>query len=171
MTDQAKRVLTPFLLILSFPPSVLAAPYDANGVALGASEKEIKKAFPSAHCKALEWKSRAAERRCDDGKVAFGGVETRITFYLKGDAVQAFDLRFSTDDLERVTKFLKSRYGKPVTEGKETIERQGKNPREIFKARWENGQDRAVLTSQLEKKRSSLTVSRGDFEEEIYRVR
>jgi hypothetical protein len=36
---------------------------------------------------------------------------------------------------------------------------------------WENAGERAVLTAQLEKRRASLLVSRGDFDEEIYRVR
>jgi hypothetical protein len=37
--------------------------------------------------------------------------------------------------------------------------------------RWEEGAARAVLTAQLERRRSTLTVSRGDFDDEIYRVR
>jgi hypothetical protein len=156
------------LLLLANPA---AAAYDANGVRLGANEKELRKVFPSAHCKALEWASQAADRRCDDAKVSFGGVEARVTFYLRKDAVQGFEVRFDTKDLERVTAHAKSRFGKPVSEGKEIIERQGKPSREIFKARWEQGKDQAVLTSQLERRRSSLSVSRGDFEEEIYRVR
>jgi hypothetical protein len=36
---------------------------------------------------------------------------------------------------------------------------------------WEDGKQRAVLTAQLEKRRASMLVSRGNFEEEIYRVR
>ena len=131
----------------------------------------MKKAYPSALCKALEWQSRAADRRCDDGKISFGGAEARITFYLRKDSIQAFDVRFDTKDLDRVSAFVKSRYGKPLAETRETIERQGKPAREVYKVRWEKGADHAVLVSQLEKKRSTLTVSRGDFEEEIYRVR
>ncbi|TMI14914.1 MAG: hypothetical protein E6H38_08085, partial [Betaproteobacteria bacterium] len=93
-----------------------AAAYDVNGVALGARESEVKKKFPSIHCKELEWKSLAAERRCDDSKVAFGGAEVRITFYLRKDAVQAFDVRFDARDTERIAAFAKSRYGAPVSE-------------------------------------------------------
>jgi hypothetical protein len=141
-----------------------------NGVALGAGEGQIKKAFPSARCKALEWSSRAADRRCDDSKISFGGAEARITFYLKKDVVQAFDVVFDTKDIDKVAAFVKSRYGKPLTEAKEKIERQGKEPREVYKLRWEQGKDSAVLVSQVEKKRSQLTVARGTFEEEIYRV-
>jgi hypothetical protein len=37
--------------------------------------------------------------------------------------------------------------------------------------RWEKGDERAVLTSQSEKRQALFTVSHGDFEEEIYRVR
>jgi hypothetical protein len=147
------------------------AAFDANGVALGADEAAIKRAFPSAHCKALEWVSKAADRRCDDARVSVGGIESRITFYLRGNAVQAFDLRFETKDNERLVAFLKQRYGKPAGETKEVIERKGKPGREIYKVLWQNGSERAVLTSQLERRRSALTVSRGDFEDEIYRVR
>ena len=148
-----------------------AAAYDANGVTLGGTEAQVKKAFPSVLCKPLEWASRAADRRCDDGKIAFAGVEARITFYLRKDSIQAFDVRFDTKDLDRVSAFVKSRYGKPLAEAREKIERAEKAPREVYKARWETGADHAVLVSQLEKKRATLTVSRGDFEEEIYRVR
>jgi hypothetical protein len=150
-------------------PAVLAA-YDANGVALGASEDEIKKRFPSAYCKPLEWASRAAERRCDDAKISFGGAEGRITFYLKKGVVQAFDVRFDTKDVDRVAKQLKTRYGNPVSEVKESVGPEGK-VRELYKVLWEAKPDRALLTAQTGQKRASLLVSRGNFDEEIYRVR
>jgi hypothetical protein len=145
--------------------------YDANGVALGAPEAEVRKTFPSARCRALEWQSRAAERRCDDARIVFGGAEARITVYLKADRVQAFDVRFDERDLERVTGFLKSRYGKPLAETREKIERRGGEAREITKIRWEKGTERAVLTSQLKAKRVDLSVWLGNFDEEIYRIR
>jgi exonuclease I len=145
--------------------------YDANGVALGAPEADVRKAFPSARCRALEWQSRAAERRCDDAKIAFGGVQARITLYLKDDRVQAFDVRFDERDLERVTGFLKSRYGQPLAEVREKFERRGGETREITKVRWEKGTQRAVLTSQLKGKRVDLSVWLGNFDEEIYRIR
>jgi hypothetical protein len=168
--------LTPFIGKFALTPFIALAAgaalgYDINGVGLGGSEAQIKKAFPSALCKPLEWSSKAAERRCDDAKFAFGGVDARITFYLKKNAVQAFDIRFDTKDLDRVAAFAKSRYGKPFAEAKEKIERPDKPVREIYKVRWETGRDYALLVSQLEKSRSTLTVARGDFEEEIYRVR
>src|SRR5712671_5945347 len=141
------------------PPA--AAAFDANGVALGASEDDIKKRFPSAYCKPLEWASRAAERRCDDAKIAFGGAEGRITFYLRKGAVQAFDVRFDTKDLDRVTKQLKTRYGNPVSEVKETVGAEGKM-RELYKVLWESKPDRALLTAQMDKKRATLLVSRGN---------
>lgn len=155
------------LLVLALP----AWGYDANGVALGAPEAEVRKAFPSARCRDLEWKSQAAERRCDDAKIVFGGAEARITVYLKADRVQAFDLRFDESDLERVTGFLKSRYGKPLAETRERIERRTGEAREIYKVRWEKGAERALLTSQLKRKRVDLSVWLGNFDEEIYRIR
>jgi hypothetical protein len=164
-----KRLAT---LLLSLAP-LAAAAYDANGVALGGSENEIRKKFPSARCQALEWKSQAADRRCDDARIAFaGGVQARITFYLNRNAVQAFDIRFDTKEIERVTGFLKKQYGAPAGESTDELTGgDGKATRRIYKARWEKGRDRVVLVSEKGKSRSSLLASRGDFDEEIYRVR
>lgn len=150
-----------------------AAAYDANGVALGGSENDVRKKFPSARCQALEWKSKAADRRCDDAKIAFaGGVQARITFYLSRNAVQAFDIRFDTRELDRVTGFLKQQHGAPASEATDELTgKDGKAVRQIYKARWEKGRDRVVLVSDKGKGRTSLLASRGDFEEEIYRVR
>lgn len=148
-----------------------ALAYDANGVALGAPERDVTEAFPSAHCQALEWKSVAADRRCDDARIEFAGVRARITFYLKNDAVQAFDVRFSLNDRERVAAFLKSRYGTPLSERTETISREGKPDRRVYKLRWESGQDKALLSAQLDRNRAQLEAWRGNFAEEIYRVR
>lgn len=145
--------------------------YDANGVAPGATEAEVRRVFPSARCRPLEWKSQAAERRCDDARIVFGGAQANITVYLKADKVQAFDIRFDESDLQRVTGFLRSRYGKPLAETREKIERRGGEAREIRKIRWEQGVERALLTSQGKRKRVDLNVWLGDFDEEIYRLR
>jgi hypothetical protein len=162
-----KFLLTSVFLMLALPAH---GAYDVKGIQLGAAEREIKRALPSANCKPLEWQSKAADRRCDDSRVAFGGVEVKVTFYLKKDAVEAFDLRFDTKELERFVSFLKSRYGAPQSESRDTYERKGKSSRQVYKALWENAGERAVLTAQLEKRRASLLVSRGNFDEEIYRV-
>lgn len=138
------------------------AAFDAEGVALGAAEREVRKHFPNAYCKALEWGSRAADRRCDDGKAIFAGIEVRITFYLKKGALEAFDVRFDTRNAERIAGFLKSRYGPPASEDRE---------RQLYKLQWESKGERAVMTSLNDKRRASLMVWRGDFEEEIYKVR
>lgn len=164
-----RKVLLAFPLLLASLEAHAA--FDANGVAVGASERDVKSHFPAAHCKPLEWSSQAADRRCDDVKVPFAGIVARVTFYLKKDAVEAFEVRFDTKDAERLVSELKGRYGKPVSEEREKIERRGKPPRELYKVRWENGGQRAVMTAPLERKQASLTVSRGDFEQEIYRVR
>ena len=145
--------------------------YDANGVALGAPESVVKERFPSAHCKPLEWESRAADRRCDDSRARLDGVKVRVTFYLKKDAVEAFDLRFDTRDLERMVEMLRKSYGAPEAEGKENVAREGKPPREFYRALWKEGRERAALSAELARRRASLVVSRGNFEEEIYRVR
>ena len=147
------------------------AAFDANGVTLGAGEKDVRAQFPSIYCKKLEWESRAADRRCDDARVAFGGMEARITFYLRKDKVEAFDLRFDTRLLERMLAHLKERYGQPTSEVKEKIEDRDKPAREVLKVLWEGKGERAVLTTQLNQRRGSLMVYRGNFEEEIYKVR
>jgi hypothetical protein len=151
------RVVTAFLLV--FSANAFAA-YDINEVALGASEKEIKQRFPVANCRPLEWPTRAADRRCDDSRVKLGDVDASITFYLRRDAVEGFDVRFDRRELARVTEFLRKRYGAPVAEGPELV-----------KAEWKNKSERAVLTAEPGRRRASLLVSRGAFEEEIYKVR
>jgi hypothetical protein len=161
-----KLLLAAFFLL----PAPAAAALDIKEVSLGAKEREIRQKFPSAHCKALEWQSKAADRRCDDSRVAFGGIEAQVTFYLRKDSLEAFDVRFDTKELERFVGFLKKRYGTPVTEEKDTHRRDG-GERYVYKVLWEEGKARAVLTAQLEKRRASMLVSRGDFDEEIYRVR
>jgi hypothetical protein len=168
--DSMKLFFAALLLSVAVPAAGAAA-YDVNGAALGGSESDVKKSFPGIYCKPLEWSSKAADRRCDDAKISFGGIESRITFYLRKDVIQAFDLRFDIKDLERLTVLLKKRYGKPLSETKDSIEQEGKPPKETYKALWESGKDRAVLIVPLEKKRGQLTVSRGDWEDEIYKVR
>ncbi len=161
------RLLCSVLLVA---PAVVWA-FDLNGVPLGAREADVKRAFPSAYCKPLDWKSRAADRRCDDARIAFGGIRGRVTFYLKADAVQAFDLRFDSRDYEKVAAQLKSRWGAPASEATEAFGRDARAERRIYKARWAKGRDQALLAAPLDRKRATLSASRGNFDEEIYRVR
>ena len=162
-----KKPLAILLWFLALP----AFGFDLNGVALGGKEIDAKKAMPSALCKALEWKSDAADRRCDDAKVAVSGVETRITVFLKADAIQAYEARFDMKELERMKVQLRKRWGEPLAEVTEVIAKRDKPERKVFKMRWEKGADRALLVAQLEKKRASLEISRGNFPVEIYRVK
>jgi hypothetical protein len=159
-----------FLLLAFFLP-LSALAYDINSVALGGSEAQVQKAFPSARCKPLEWKSDAADRRCDDARISLGGAEARITVFLKVGAVQAMDLRFNGKDLERVKDTLRARWGAPQAEATEIFAAKGGKDRRVYKMRWEKGAERAVLTAQLDKKRATLEISRGKFPDEIYRVR
>jgi hypothetical protein len=137
-----------------------AAGYDANDVPLGASEKDIRQKYPYANCRPLEWPSRAADRRCDDSRILFAGVDASITFYLRKNAVEGFDVRFDHRDLAPVVQFLRTRYGSPTFESDGPV-----------KARWEHKTERAVLSSEHGRRRASLLVSRGTFEDEIYKVR
>jgi hypothetical protein len=163
--------LTPFIAAVCLLVAQPAVAYDANGVALGASEAEIAERFPNAQCRPLEWTTQAAERRCDDAKVQFGGAAARVTFYLKQDAVQAFEVRFDTREAPRVAGFLKERYGRPAAETREPTVRGGRASRELYQVVWRKDGQRAVLTAVMERRRASLTVSYWDFEEEIYRLR
>ena len=163
-----KRIVLTLFSLLALPAG---AAYDVRQISLGASEQDIRRALPSAHCKALEWTSKAADRRCDDSRVAFGGIEVRVTFYLRKDALEAFDVRFDTRELDRFVTFLKGRYGPPQSESRDKINRDGRKAREVYRALWENPKERAVLTAQLEKRVGSMLVSRGNFDEEIYKVR
>ena len=54
---------------------------------------------------------------------------------------------------------------------REKIERRGGEAREVIKLRWESGEQRAVLTSQVNRKRADLNVWLGKFDEEIYRIK
>ena len=157
-------------IAMMFAVARAALAYDMNGVALGDSERAVQAAFPSAFCRPLEWQTTAADRRCDDGKSSFAGVAARVTFYLKGDAVQAFDVRFDARDRERVAAFLKSRYGEPLSERVETISRPGKADRQTYRARWQKAGDKVLLSVRLGTRFAQLEVSRGDFAERIYRV-
>jgi len=158
-------------LVLAFFLPLSALGYDVNGVDLGGTEAQVQKAFPSARCKPLEWKSDAADRRCDDARISLGGAAARITVFLKGGAIQAMDLRFHGRDLERVKEALRARWGAPQAEASEIFAAQGGKDRRVYKMRWEKGAERAVLTAQLDKKRATLEISRGNFPDEIYRVR
>lgn len=158
-------------LALALAAVVPAHAFDANGVKLGAREAEVKKVFPSAHCKALEWKTDAADRRCDDARISFGGAQARVTLYLKADAVRAFDVRFEAKDIDLVKAHLKFAYGPPLSEATEVIARANKSERKLFKMRWEKGADRAVLTAPEQSKRAGLEVWRGNFDTEVYRVK
>jgi hypothetical protein len=159
------------LLVFALLPAAALA-YEMNGVRLGGTELEVRKAFPSAHCKALEWKTDAADRRCDDAMVSLGGVVAKITVFLKTDVIRGYDLSFDIKELERVKTHLRSRWGAPLAEATEIIARGDKADRKVFKMRWEKGADRAILTAQLEKKkRATLEISRGTFPDEIYRVK
>ena len=157
------------LALIALPLPALA--YEVNGVKLGGREADVRKAFPSAYCKPLEWKSDAAERRCDDARISLGGASARITVYLKADAVQAMELRFDVKELARVREALRASWGAPQAEATETFPARDKKDRNVYKVRWEKGADRAVLTAQMDKKRGTLEISRGNFPAEIYRVR
>lgn len=159
------------LVLLLATAAAPALALQALGVKLGADEGELRKALPNANCKALEWKSDAADRRCDEARAQFAGTRARITAYLKAGVVQAIDLRIDTRDTESVKRHLRQVYGAPKSEGIEVIPRGEKGERRIFKMRWEDGADRAVFTAPENTQRAELSIWRGNFDSEIYRVK
>jgi hypothetical protein len=95
-----------------------------------------------------------------------------VTFYLKAGVIQAFDLRFDIKDLDKVKAHLRARWGAPLAETTEVIaKRDSKEDRKVFKMRWEKGADHALLSAQLEKKRANVEVGRGNFFDEVYKVK
>src|SRR3954469_552473 len=136
------------------------AAYDVNEVTLGASEKDIKQHFPNANCRALEWASHAADRRCDDSRAHLGAVDASVTFYLKSDALEGFDVRFDRRELAHVKQFVVARYGKPA--------REQETPPSV---EWKSDGERARLSGEANRRRASLLVWRGTFEDELYKIR
>src|SRR6185503_5417856 len=148
-----RRMRALLALAIFFFVRPAAAAYDANGVALGATEQAVLQQFPSAHCQALQWTSRAADRRCDDSKAVIGGVMSRITFYLKKDRVEAFDVRVDSKDADQLAAFLKKRYGAPSSETRDKFDKGDKRGGgELYTVHWEKDGERAVLTSLSEKR-------------------
>ena len=156
MDSRAKLPLLSALLI-AFPA---LAGYDVNELPLGASEKDVQKRFPGAHCRPLEWPTNAADRRCDDSRIKVANLEGSVTFYLRKDSVEGFDLRFEKAVLPAMSKHFLERYGKPVIADKEDI---------VYE--WKAGDEHARLTSEKGRRRASLLVWRGAFETEIYKVK
>ena len=138
------------------------AAYDVNEVTLGATEAQVKQHFPHANCRALEWKSRAADRRCDDSRIKLGGLDASVTFYLRRDAVEGMDVRFDRRQLDSMVKFLRQRYG-------EASERKRKDAL-AARLEWKSGAERARLVAEQGARRASLQVWRGSFQEELYRI-
>ncbi|HEX5611888.1 MAG TPA: hypothetical protein VFX67_04495 [Burkholderiales bacterium] len=159
------------LLALLVSAAPLCSAYEVNGVTLGVNEKAVKKAFPSAYCKPLEWRSDAADRQCDDAKITYAGIRARVTFYLQRDAVQAFTVRFGINERERIADHFRSRWGAPTSETTQSISRKERDPKQVTRVRWDRGNDHALLTAYLDRKRGMLEVWRGNFIDEIYRVR
>jgi hypothetical protein len=142
-------------------PAALAGPAN-DGLELGASERAVKQRLPNAHCQPLEWQSRAAERRCDDSRALLAGIEVRITVYLKDDTVQAFDVRFESREAPRIEKLATEHFAaKPLARDNE----------KTHTLHWQANGERGLLTTQPGERRASLLVWRGDFYDEIYRVR
>lgn len=159
------------LVALLFAAPAAFAAFEMNGVPLGGDEAQVKKAFPSARCKPLEWTSRVADRRCDDAKIAFAGVPARLTVYLKDGSIQSLSVRFAATDRDKVAAHVKSHWGAPSGEANETIARKGKDDKRVYKLRWDKGNEHAMLIAQADRKRASLEAWRGNFVDEIYRVR
>lgn len=145
-----------------------AQAFDLNGVPLGAGEADARRIMPSAYCKPLEWKSRAADTRCDDARIVFAGVPARATAYLRAGVIEGFDVRFDVEQRDHVMGYLKSNWGAPASEAKEAV---GRREQPVFRARWKKGGEQALLSVPEDRQRATLRLWRGDFDAEIYRVR
>jgi hypothetical protein len=135
---------------------------DLDGLSLGANERAVVQRLPNAHCQPLEWESRAADRRCDDSRVLLAGLEVRVTAYLKQDAVQAYDVRFDSRDAARLAKIASAHFGAAPAV---------KDTEKAHTLQWRAGGEHGVLSTQQGQRRASLLVWRGDFYDEIYKVR
>ncbi|HUQ73252.1 MAG TPA: hypothetical protein VM183_00895 [Burkholderiales bacterium] len=130
-----------------------------NDITLGATENQIRRQYPQANCRPLEWPTHAADRRCDDSRINLANLNAAVTFYLKKDSVEGFDVRFEKSVAPAMRKFLLERYGKPLPGATEsTVE-------------WKANGEHARLTVEDSRRRASLFVWRGTFEDEIYKVR
>ena len=154
---KSKWGLSPFIFLLAFP--ALAA-FDLNDVKLGATEKEIKQRFPQVHCRPLEWPTKAADRRCDESRIKLANLDASVTFYLRQDSLEGFDVRFEKAVLPAMSKFLLERYGAPSATGGGDM-----------KYEWKSNSERARVSAEEGRRRASLFVWRGAFEEELYKVR
>ena len=85
-----------------------------------------------------------------------GGIQPGI------GAVEGFDVRFEKGQLERMSKFLAERYGKPAAEKSSALG---------TTVEWKANGERARLSAEQGRRRASLLVWRGAFETEIYKVR
>jgi hypothetical protein len=156
VNPKIKWGLSPFIFLFLSP--ALAA-LDLNEVKLGSTEKEVQARFPQANCRPLEWTTRAADRRCDESRLKVGGMDASVTFYLKRDAVEAFDLRFDKNNVVPMGKHLAQRWG-AGTPGTGEV-----------KLAWKADGERAKIIAEPGRRRASLFVWRGAFEQEIYKVR
>ena len=91
-----------------------------------------------------------------EGGVRDDTVERWVTEARDAYLDQCHELR----EMQRSGLVLRTRYGAPVAEGPEPI-----------RAEWKNKAERAVLTAEQGRRRASLLVSRGTFEEDLYKVR
>ncbi|HYY61101.1 MAG TPA: hypothetical protein VE756_06900, partial [Burkholderiales bacterium] len=76
------------------------------------------------------------------------------------------DVRFDHRNLAAMLKYLQARYGKPLDEPTMPA-----TPAAPVTVEWKGTAERARLTSEPGRRRASLLVWRGAFEEEIYKVR
>jgi hypothetical protein len=102
------RVLALMLFALvSQAPVFAAAPADINGVAFGASEKDLRQVFPHAQCA-----HSGGDHSC--AVVAnYLSAKGTINYHLRNDRVVSVDIIFSPDDFDRVAKSMTERFGKP----------------------------------------------------------
>jgi len=102
-------------VLLLFAGNALAA-YDGRRRASRRERERRQEALPQRPLQAARIRKRGGRAPLRRRQAVFAGMETRITFYLKKDAVVAFDVRFDVKFTEKMASTLRGRYGKPSTE-------------------------------------------------------
>lgn len=83
-------------------------PFTVKGVALGASEAQVKASLPDAMCFAVP---TLGTRACSLRKTTYGQAAARVIFSIRDDVVTSISTTISPDDFEVVARALRDSIG------------------------------------------------------------